>query len=272
MTGCSSVTPIPTETKTSPSALGVGSSWVSYMDGMVMMYVPMGEFVMGRDDGDGVEQPVHVVYLDAFWIDKMEITNAMYGECVGTGICDPPVSFGSYTQERYYGQPFFGDYPVNYVTWHEAQDYCAWRGARLPTEAEWEKAASWDDDRNERRLYSWGEKISCAFANYKGRDGECIGDTTKVGSYPLGASFYGVMDMVGNVSEWVADWYDDNFYNTSPLINPMGPDASPSSSRSVKGGSWYASDYFSRLSYRIGLPPSLAVYGLGFRCARDASP
>lgn len=229
---------------------------------------------MGSDDGSGVEQPVHTVYLDAYWIDQTEVTNAMYERCVEVGICDLPYSFDSVTRKNYFWSKnsSFADYPVIYITWNDAQAYCKWRGVRLPTEAEWEKAASWDDDRKEQRIYPWGDEISCLFANYRNDEEACVGDTSEVGSYPLGASFYGLLDMAGNVDEWVADWYDDNFYNTSPKFNPTGPSSSSSYSRGLKGGSWYDFDFFVRSSYRRGTSPSISIYGIGFRCARDATP
>ena len=212
--GCGPVTPI---------LLDVGSTWVSHEDGMTMMYVPAGEFSMGSNKGSSNEQPIHIVYLDAYWIDQTEVTNAMYAKCVEAGKCIPPRLQGSYTRDSYYGNSSFADYPVINVTWYDAQAYCGWRGDRLPTEAEWEKAAGWDDDKKEPRIYPWGDTINCSFANYRGKDGGCVGDTTSVDSYPSGVSFYGLFDMAGNVWEWVADWYGENYYSSSPSSNPQGP-------------------------------------------------
>ena len=121
---------------------------ISEKDGMVMVYVPAGEFQMGSENGSSDEKPVHTVDLDAFWIDQTEVTNAMYARCVDAGECDPPSSFRSSTHDSYYGNPEFDDYPVIYVSWNDAIAYCEWADSRLPTEAEWEKAAGWNEDAN----------------------------------------------------------------------------------------------------------------------------
>ena len=154
------------------------------------------------------EEPIHKVVLDAFSIDKTEVTNALYKDCEDQGVCDPPQDINSNSQASYYGNPAFDDYPVIYVTWDQAKTYCEWRGGRLPTEAEWEKAARSADG----RTYPWGETIDDTFANFN----YGIGDTTAVGSYENGKSPYGVYDMAGNVWEWVADWYSDTYYQRSP--------------------------------------------------------
>lgn len=139
-----------------------------------------------------------------------------YERCVEANVCKPPRESRSYTRTAYYGNVEFDEYPVIYVDWNMAKTYCEWRGGRLPTEAEWEKAARGEDG----RTYPWGEGIDCDKANYQS---SCIGDTTKVGSYLEGVSPYGVYDMAGNVWEWVTDWYDGNYYGASPSSNPQGP-------------------------------------------------
>ncbi|MCZ2122125.1 MAG: formylglycine-generating enzyme family protein, partial [Anaerolineales bacterium] len=266
-------TPTPTVTST-PSITptpkpGVGSTWISPKDGMVMMFVPAGEFSMGSNTGESDERPIHTVYLDSYWIDKTEVTNAMYKKCVDAGKCNPPNSSKSYTRDSYYGNSEFNDFPVIYVSWNDAKAYCDWRGdgTRLPTEAEWEKAASWDDDKKEKRVYPWGDSISCSFANYWGKDGGCIGDTTKVGSYPSGASFYGALDMAGNVWEWVADWYNAAYYGSSPSSNPLGPTSGQY--RVLRGGSWLNGNNYVRSSYRNWFTPDDPYIVFGFRCARS---
>jgi len=170
--------------------------------GVSMRYVPSGAFSMGSNSGEADEHPVHVVDLSAYYMDKFEVTNIQYKACVDAGRCQIP-QLDSATRSNYYGNPGYNDYPVIVVSWSVAKTYCEWRGARLPSEAEWEKAARGTDG----RTYPWGEGINCNRANY-GKLRRCVGDTTRVGSYESGRSPYGLYDMVGNVWEWVSDWYD----------------------------------------------------------------
>ncbi len=249
------------------------STQVSERDGMVMVYVPAGEFEMGSDNGNSDEQPVHTVYLDSFWIDQTEVTNKMYALCVTAGKCDPPSSSQSFTRQNYYGNPEYDNYPVITVTWNDASAYCAWAGRRLPTEAEWEKTASWDNNKREKRIYPWGNPINCTLANYWGKYSSCVGDTAEVGSYPSGASFYGALDMAGNVREWVNDWYSDTYYASSPSSNPLGPISG--TSRVLRGGSWGEDDIYLHSAYRDANQPMEITgfsYYIGFRCSRGASP
>ncbi len=253
-------TPAPTQTRTPvPPTLtptpGIGST-KNGEDGMTLVFVPAGEFTIGSDIYPD-EQPIHQVILDDFWIDQTEITNAMYAKCVTDGDCEPPSSSSSYTHESYYGNSTYDDYPVIYVSWSKAAAYCKWAGRRLPTEAEWEKAARGTDG----RTYPWGEEISCDIANYSG----CIGDTTEIGSYPGGVSIYGALDMAGNVWEWVNDWYSDTYYKSSPLSNPPGP--SSGQYRVLRGGSWGYSDDYVRSANRNWGVPADSSYFLGFRCS-----
>jgi len=208
------------------------------------------------------EEPPHPVYVDAFYIDTYEVTNARYAECVQESGCKLPENLGSSTHQVYYFDQTYADYPVIYVSWSEAHAYCAWRGARLPTEAEWEKAARGTTG----NLYPWGNNIDCSYANY----GSCIGDTTKIGSYENGRSAYGVYDMAGNVWEWVADWYGGTYYSSSPFSNPLGP--ASSEGHVLRGGPWNGSKNTVRSANRGRRDPTITAEYIGFRCARDASP
>jgi eukaryotic-like serine/threonine-protein kinase len=234
-----------------------------------MVSVPAGSFPMGCDpDHNGGyscysdELPLHTVQLGAYQIDKTEVTNAAYAGCVAVGICSAPVLSSSYTHSSYYGNPTYADYPVIAVNWNQAQAYCAWKDKRLPSEAEWEKAARGSSV----RAYPWGDASpTCALANFGGLSA-CVGDTSQVGSYLVGASNYGALDMAGNVSELVNDWYDANYYQSSPTSNPTGPVTG--TEKVLRGGSWY--NYVSNLrtSFRNRATPDRATYYFGFRCAR----
>jgi formylglycine-generating enzyme required for sulfatase activity len=246
---------------------------------MVMVYVLEGEFLMGSKDDDpdakADEKPQHKVYLDAFWVYQTEVTNAMYAQCVADGACKPPQNMGSETRHSYYDDDQYADYPVTFVDWNKANAYCVWAGGRLPSEAEWEKAARGTDG----RTYPWGEKEpDCNLANYKGKNNEkdyCVGNTQAVGSYPQGASVYGALDMAGNVAEWPADRYSSTYYNVSPSENPPGPDSG--GHRVVRGGAWsqqvqvWRHFYPLRSASRLEISPVIRFsFGIGFRCV--ASP
>jgi eukaryotic-like serine/threonine-protein kinase len=278
-------TPVPTQTLTpliSPTASpGIGSTVVSSVDGMALVYVPAGEFEMGTSDEKlerlltehsdwqrqwfADEQPAHTVYLDSFWIDLMEVTNAKYALCVAAGSCVPPYKINSTTHPSYYGNDRYANYPVIHVDWSMAKAYCEWTGRRLPSEAEWEKAARGTDG----GTYPWGnENLNCNLANYWGHTNGCIGDTAEVGSYPAGASPYGALDMAGNVWEWVNDWFDGGYYALAPSENPAGPLSG--SNRVIRGGSWYYFDDLVRAARRYNFGPGYSAYGVGFRCAVSA--
>ena len=171
-----------------PKDAQLGDTWMRPTDGMTMSYVPAGEFEMGSEDGDEDEKPVHTVYLDAFWIDQTEVTNTMYAACVETGRC------WSLDDTNYLDDPAYSEHPVVFVSRSHARLYCEAVGGRLPTEAEWEKAARGTDG----RTYPWGEGIACSNANSI----DCVGVTTAVGTYDSGISPYGLYDMAGNFWEW----------------------------------------------------------------------
>ncbi|MCC6499702.1 MAG: SUMF1/EgtB/PvdO family nonheme iron enzyme [Anaerolineales bacterium] len=232
--------------------------------GITMRLVPAGEFSMGSENGSDDERPVHPVYLDAFYMDVYEVTNAAYQACVDVGACDPPQETSSYTRSSYYENSEFDNYPVIDVDWNQAKAYCAWRGGGLPTEAQWEKAARGDDG----RTYPWGEEVSCNQANYHNGSNYCVGDTTEVGNYENGKSPYGMYDMAGNVWEWVNDWYDSDYYASSPSSNPSGPVSGQY--RVLRGGAWdYLVVNLVRSAFRNRDAPDGIYNGIGFRCARS---
>jgi formylglycine-generating enzyme required for sulfatase activity len=241
------------------------------VDAVATVLAPAGEFLMGcTSAGDPAcrpdEQLQRTVRLDAFRIDAVEVTNARYEKCVAAGVCTEPHDTASYTRPAYYGDPAYADYPVIAVDWTQAAAYCAWAGKRLPTEAEWEKAARGADG----SIHPWGSApASCERANFGAADGAgCIGDTAPVGSLSAGASPYGALDMAGNVQEWVSDWYQDDYYLSAPDDNPPGP--AMGTHRVLRGGSWYDLPEAIRATARQAGSPTGWDYWYGFRCARTA--
>jgi formylglycine-generating enzyme required for sulfatase activity len=203
---------------------------------MVSIYIPGGEFLMGSAAVDSAakddQRPQHPVIVNGFWIDQTEVTNRMYALCVQAGVCQAPVYPGSSTRSNYYGNPDYLDYPVVWVTWSDAQTYCQWAGRRLPTEAEWEKAARGASG----SIYPWGDALpdgkhaNLCDANCKEKNADAsiddgYGDTSPVGSYPEGASPDQIQDLSGNVWEWVLDWYGADYYTRMVKDSPTGPDA-----------------------------------------------
>jgi len=226
-------------------------------DGMLQVFVPAGEFIMGK--GKGGSSPQHVVYLDAYWMDRVEVTNSMYKLCVSAEGCSLPAN-----DNTVYFQWSYRDHPVTYITWFQADEYCQWAGRRLPAEAEWEKAARGTDERK----YPWGNvRPNARLANF---DETLIHESLPAFRYPLGASPYGVLNMSGNVREWIADWYDPNYYYVSPYANPKGPDTG--TERSLRSAS-YNEDYREIAVYRrYRHEPQSAGLSRGFRCAQSTQP
>ena len=262
-----------------------GNEKNSSVDGMTQVYIPEGTFQRGGLDAAAQvdETPPTKITLKGFWMDKVEVTNGMYLLCVQAGVCNVPhlgkqPVFKSETRIEYFRNTEFNDYPVVYVGWGDADAYCKWTGRRLPTEAEWEYAARGSFP--SLNTYPWGDQApDSSYANFN----YYVGDTTRVGSFPAGISPFGILDMAGNVAEWVNDFYDVNYYGQGVNLNPTGPIArSNFFARVVRGGSFGDPAHYIRVSKRsstVGPDPSQAPetdlwYGnsaptIGFRCASD---
>ena len=222
-----------------------------------MMYVPEGYFVMGSNNGIAGEGPEHQVWLDAYWIYRTEVTNSMYELCVADGSCAPPVDISSPGRVDYYGNPLYSEYPVANLTWTDASNFCEWAKNRLPTEAEWEKAARGTD----KRIYPWGDVLISMNLNYNNSSGV----TSKVGSFPSGESPYKLLDMAGNVWEWVNDWYDKRYYDELSQRNPAGP--SRGDGLVIRGGGLGSSMESVRTYHRANQDAAQA--GPGVRCVHS---
>jgi formylglycine-generating enzyme required for sulfatase activity len=224
---------------------------------MIEAFIPAGEFLMGSLDDDPFadpdERPAHLVYLDSYWIDISEVTNGQFLACVAAGVCTPPRHSFRYGEASYRGHPVLG------VALNQAAAYCAWAGRRLPTEAEWERAARGTDG----RLYPWGNQLpDGSRANFSG----IRQDTAAVGSFPAGASPYGALDMAGNAWEWVSDAYEVNYYAESPSRNPSGGESA--NQFVIRGGSWTAGPTALRSANRFWAYPRRNDTD-GFRCAQS---
>ncbi len=253
-----------------PANASLGDIWIRPADGMTMAHVPAGEFEMGSDDEPYHDEcPVHTVALDSFWIDRSEVTNDQYRQCVAAGACGPPEESGSYTRDTYYGDSAYDDYPVIYVTWHQAVAYCEWAGARLPTEAEWEYAACGPD----AERFPWGDEpdrtrlnycdTNCLLANADQTFDDGYADTAPVGTYPTGTGWCAALDMIGNAWEWVADWFS-YYYPSGRQVNPTGPPTGVF--RVIRGGSWDTHLDHARCTYRNWFDPTSTHDSIGFRC------
>ena len=269
------------KSKLGQGGLGAGSTKISAKDGMVMVYVPAGPFLMGSVDSDPnaweEEKPERMVYLDGYWIDQTPVTNRMFAKFVAeTGYQTQAekenwsVAYNGSKWDKIPGVNWQHprgresnlagkwDHPVVHVNWYDAKAYSQWAGRRLPTEAEWEKAARGTDGRH----YPWGDaEPNDKLCNFNWN----VKDTTPVSSYPAGASPYGVLDMAGNVRQWIADFYDEDYYQYAPLRNPQGPETS--GLRVVRGGSWIFVASGSRAGSRGKNVPAWRYDTYGFRCA-----
>jgi serine/threonine-protein kinase len=253
------------------------------MNGMVIVYIEAGDFMMGSQ-GDpqarADEDPQHRVFLDAYWIDKTEVTNAMFrifsdatgyrteaeqrgsAKVYNGGVWED-VSGANWQHPRGPSSNLNGmdNYPVVMVSYNDANQYCSWAGGRLPTEAEWEKASRGTSG----QIYPWGnQSVSAQFANYN----NTVGHTTAVTEYSLGVSPFDLLNMSGNVWEWVSDWYDPSYYGKSPSSNPFGAGSSGNGTRTLRGGSWTSPDIDMRSATRSATTPDNAKENIGFRCVR----
>jgi formylglycine-generating enzyme required for sulfatase activity len=250
-----SPTPSPTASPTPSATPKHAATRVSPIDHMVSVYIPAGIFKMGVNGDGRTDGPQHKVNLDAFWMNRTPVTNAMYAKCVHAGGCNNPIRKA--INPNYYDSAY-ANHPVVYVTWFDAQKYCKWVGGQLPTEAQWERAAS----DNGRRTYPWGNtNPQPDLANVN----NFYNTTTKVGSHPAGASPFGVLDLGGDVREWVYDWYSPTYYKNSPTDNPIGP--AKGELKVLRGASWNDPIVYSRVSSRLSHFPGSAGENRGFRCA-----
>jgi formylglycine-generating enzyme required for sulfatase activity len=274
-------TDTPEPTPTIAKELEFGLTMVREKDGMEMVSVPSGTFLRGTNEEQldwimsqvwcadcknymfGYEQPQYEIDMDAYWIDKYEVTNAQYALCEADGVCSEPLSLESLSHSTYYGNPDYADYPAMNIGWSQARKYCEWVGGSLPSEAQWEKAAHGTDG----RPFPWGDAApTCDLANFTIGGEPCVGDTAPVGSYPEGASPYGAMDMAGNVTEWVLDGgYEYGNSNSHP--NPVS--LTVTNDKIIRGGSWKSNEVYLRTQYRAYDDYDIGdtyIESFGFRC------
>ena len=231
----------------------VGQMETGAPEAQPMVRIPAGPFTMGSDEYGRDEEPAHQVFLDAYLVDQFEVTNRAY-ELFVQKTWHRPAAFSADRALNGDSQPVVG------VNWFDAGKYCRWAGKRLCTEAEWEKAARGTDG----RVFPWGDAPPTAGRlNFNG----LVGHTVSVGSYPDGQSPHGLYDMSGNVWEWVSDWFRVDYYKTSPVRNPHGPDSG--GIRVYRGGGWTNGIAAVRANERGRLVPQAMGPDIGFRCCRD---
>ena len=251
---------VPAQKQVQPQPQSLEKSAVPRPPAGAMVLIPAGEFTMGSQDGDSDERPAHKVQLNAFSIDVYEVTVGQYEEFLRSGEARVPLDWKTMNQSRYH------KLPVANIDWADAAAYCKWAGKRLPTEAEWEKAARGTDG----RLYPWGnDPPTPLHANYGKTGAHNYDALVPVGTLEAGKSPYGVYDMAGNVWEWVSDWYDSDYYKNSPQQNPEG--LPTGGFKVIRGGSWNTSARNLRSSDRYWDPPTFrSLYFPGFRCAKNS--
>lgn len=234
-----------------------------------MIALPATNFTMGSPPGLGEadEQPAHSVSLTAFEIDRTEVTVGQYWTCVEAGACQAPAQDGTPKEPHYLNDPAFDNHPVVNIPWTEATNYCTWLGKRLPTEAEWEMAAGWNSQQNAKLSWPWGNTSEQAQVNLA-----TAGPTT-VGTSPGDRSPAGVLDMGGNVSEWVFDWYKVDYYKVADDSDPVGPThrRGEGTGRVVRGGAYADTVEAARVANRHHQAENYGYATIGFRCARDSS-
>lgn len=242
--------------------------------GVAMRLIPAGTFSMGMEDGPEFDQPVNLVYLNSYYLDQFEVSNSHYRQCVTAGACISPKDAEFENYADYLNSPTYDDYPVVNVSWYQAKAYCEWRGARLPTEAEWEKAARgtsgfifpWGNNFITTNLNFCDKNCSQSWAMLEADDGYVY--TAPVTAFPWGQSSYGLYNMSGNVAEWVDDWYQAYPGGNSAASADFGE-----TDKVVRGGSWFDPPPFMiRADHRFSLWPEASYDLVGFRCARDVNP
>ncbi|MBI1725205.1 MAG: SUMF1/EgtB/PvdO family nonheme iron enzyme [Candidatus Tectomicrobia bacterium] len=271
-----------------PAASGAVRTQVSHADGATQAYVPAGTFAMGSDKSERNERPERKIRLSAYWIDQTELTASRFARFVEATrhrttaekggwawVWDETLKNGEggWRQEKsvswrnpagrgsdWKAMP---EQPVSQVGWPDAEAYCRWAGRRLPTEAEWERAARGDDGRK----FSWGNAPDPKRANLKGGEDGFPG-VAPVGRFPQGASPFGALDMAGNVWEWVADWYHPQAYKTMAARDPKGP--AKGTRRVVRGAAWGSPLEWATTTNRYDRLPPYRNNKIGFRCAQDA--
>jgi formylglycine-generating enzyme required for sulfatase activity len=227
----------------------------STRDHMNQVYIPAGEFIMGARPSSAPGTMVHKVYLHAYWIDQFTITNTMYKLCVQSGKCQHTAGYDTYLDD-----PAYADYPVHYINWYDASAFCAWEGGRLPTEAEWEKAARGI----EALRYPWGNNLpDPTLLNYNGQ----YGAPRSAYDYWAGMSPYGLLNMAGNVQQWVADWYSPDYFRHSPYQNPTGP--TTGDLKVLRGGGYWDDFREVQTFFRFRHEPGSAGAHRGIRCVQD---
>ncbi|HUJ80203.1 MAG TPA: formylglycine-generating enzyme family protein [Nitrospiria bacterium] len=230
-----------------------------------MVYIPPGSFMLGNAHGQNSEKPVRQIVLSGYWIDKYEAPMAQYYAFIAaTGHREPRLAGYLALASVDLSTLMAPNKPAVGVSWEDARAYCEWKGKRLPTEAEWEKAAKGQG----QRQWPWGDAPNAMLANLDGGEDQFQG-TAPVDGFPAGQSPYGLFNMTGNAMEWVNDWYDEQYYKFMPPSNPPGP--SIGDEKVVRGGSWHDSLRYAHTYSRFKMFPEYRDATIGFRCARSKS-